>query len=563
MARPTRKTTRTQETSIGEWLRPRPNQWRKAAYLFLAGACMGLSTSTLSPVYGLIPATLYHTQLYVVGLVAIVIVNFLPVSYLASLDSWLPVWASWIPTVQWALFKTSDWLGETAGPLLTEIITVYPMLLLSVAASVEDDQSPSGQKRSYFGMLQFAAPLLVWMGEKMTTTLIPRLSRLLSNVSSSLLQLLLAASYACLSPSKLLLLTIPALLHSVCFNEHMPFPSTNARLNGTLESQFGFKVLARSESITGYLSVIENPKREFRALRCDHSLLGGEWLPTEREPPNQRVRDPIFAVFVLLEAVRLVELVDAPLDDATSWDVAPPKQALVIGLGVGTSVAALVAHGVNTTVVEIDPRVHDYAMKYFALPSNHTSVIEDAVTFTQRAIRAGLHYDYIIHDVFTGGAEPVDLFTVEFVRSLFSLLRPDGVIAINYAGDLLLPSAQLIIRTVYSVFLSCRTFREFEAPQDSNRDHDFANLVMFCVKSRTPFRFRQRVEADYLGSPARREYFPPRFEVDPVDLGLQSTDTSLLTNKNKHLAEKWQKRSAREHWRIMRGQIPYGVWENW
>ncbi len=92
--------------------------------------------------------------------------------------------------------------------------------------------------------------------------------------------------------------------------------------------------------------------------------------------------------------------------------------------------AALVGHGVNTTVVEIDPRVHDYAMEYFSLPANHTVVIENAVTFTKRASQVGLRYDYIIHDVFTGGAEPVDLFTVEFVRSLYSLLRPDGVVAI-------------------------------------------------------------------------------------------------------------------------------------
>jgi hypothetical protein len=35
-----------------------------------------------------------------------------------------------------------------------------------------------------------------------------------------------------------------------------------------------------------------------------------------------------------------------------------------------------------------------------------------------------------VHDVFTGGAEPVDLFTLEFLQSLGRVLKPNGVIAI-------------------------------------------------------------------------------------------------------------------------------------
>lgn len=41
-------------------------------------------------------------------------------------------------------------------------------------------------------------------------------------------------------------------------------------------------------------------------MRCDHSLLGGEWTKTPANY-NPRLRDPIYAVFAMLEAVRLVE----------------------------------------------------------------------------------------------------------------------------------------------------------------------------------------------------------------------------------------------------------------
>lgn len=80
--------------------------------------------------------------------------------------------------------------------------------------------------------------------------------------------------------------------------------------------------------------------------------------------------------------------------------------------------------------MEIDPIVYDWATKYFDLPPNHTAVIADAVTYASASVAEGQQFDYIIHDVFTGGAEPVDLFTFEFLRDLNSLLKPNGVVAI-------------------------------------------------------------------------------------------------------------------------------------
>lgn len=100
------------------------------------------------------------------------------------------------------------------------------------------------------------------------------------------------------------------------------------------------------------------------------------------------------------------------------------------GLGIGTTPGALIAHGIDTTIVEIDPVVHDYAMKYFTLPQKHVPVIEDAMPYMDRLARTNQKFDYIVHDVFTGGAEPVDLFTVEFLANLHDALKPNGAIAI-------------------------------------------------------------------------------------------------------------------------------------
>ena len=103
------------------------------------------------------------------------------------------------------------------------------------------------------------------------------------------------------------------------------------------------------------------------------------------------------------------------------------------GLGIGTTPSALIAHGIKTTIIEIDPVVHKFSTKYFNLPPNQTSIIEDAVSFVERAQRRGVQhqeYNYIIHDVFTGGAEPVDLFTEGFLKGLSHMLASHGVIAI-------------------------------------------------------------------------------------------------------------------------------------
>lgn len=82
-------------------------------------------------------------------------------------------------------------------------------------------------------------------------------------------------------------------------------------------------------------------------------------------------------------------------------------------------------------MVEIDPVVHEFASKYFQLPKNHTAVIQDAVSYTDAlATQTPEAFDYIVHDVFTGGAEPIPLFTLEFLQNLHALLKPSGVIAI-------------------------------------------------------------------------------------------------------------------------------------
>lgn len=231
------------------------------------------------------------------------------------------------------------------------------------------------------------------------------------------------------------------------------------------------------------------------------------------------------------------------------------------------------AHKINTTVVELDPVVHEFALRYFDLPPTHEAVLENAATWVNSLARqeAGRSFDYIIHDVFTGGAEPLPLFTEEFLQGLKSLLRdPNGVIAINYAGDLAIESTKQVLNTINTVFdRRCRIFRDTPAESSSSDESetDFLNMVIFCYPSSSePITFRQPVEADYLGSQSRRHYLLPRPELElrfPSTEETERLKTKTLTTSNLREFEKKQKKSARRHWEIMRTVVPAAVWENW
>lgn len=218
--------------------------------------------------------------------------------------------------------------------------------------------------------------------------------------------------------------------------------------------------------------------------------------------------------------------------------------------------------------MELDPKVHEYATRYFDLPENHTAVLEDAVSWVQNASHNAVkQYDYILHDVFTGGAEPLPLFTDNFLRNLRSLLTPDGVVAVNYAGDLDDSSTKQIVNTINLAFdRQCRMFRDSE-PSSERGDTDFLNMVIFCKNSAVgELKFRAPVEADFLGAVSRRHYLAPKDKLElkfPTEEEMQDYAVQTLTVDNLGGFEKKQVESAKKHWKIMRLVVPDFVWELW
>ncbi|OAA63845.1 spermine/spermidine synthase [Cordyceps fumosorosea ARSEF 2679] len=550
-------------------------------FLFFAGFFAHASQLALAPVYGSIPAATHHPRVLAAAAFAGWAGNLFLARTLAraggglSAARLLPVVALSAPLVQVLLEPHSAALGPGWGPLLTEVLTVAPVVLLAAACAADAlegvrvpllprfvaDALPGMGSWALFAAFEGLAReyVLRFAGRTENGPVAAAATFALTRVG---MQLSLGGLMAALAPSAWLLLAAPAVLHTAVLNTHVPTARAAAALNGTLQAH-EWLLVDRKESNTGYVSVLESRRGGFRVLRCDHSLLGGEYTDAAGVTGGV-VAEPIYGVFAMLEAVRLIETETAVADS--------DAKALVIGLGIGTTPSALVVHGVDTTVVEIDPVVHAFAKKYFHLRENNEPVLADAGRYTKKLADdpAGKRFDYIVHDVFTGGAEPVELFTLEFLQQLRALLTPHGAIAINYAGDLALPGPRAIVRTIGAVFPACRIFREFPPDTESIAAHggsDFTNMVIFCKTTPGALTFRKATDADRLNSFARREFLEPTHEVQAAEYlaadAEQQGQTLLLRANDTDIVTQSHKTSARGHWSIMRTVLPGVVWEKW
>ncbi|KAM4063066.1 spermine/spermidine synthase domain-containing protein [Hirsutella rhossiliensis] len=531
--------------------------YAKAAFLLaLLAVYSNVSPLALSPVYGSIPATIWHSKLLMTSCFVgwagnVALRQFLPV----RTALFLPLVALYIPAVQWFLLGYSSLLGPRWGPVVTEAVTLFPLAVLT--AAVVADHLETTRLKMLPAFVADAAPGLgSWAWLKFVEQFAA--NHLRANMGRAVLytrlglELALGVVYAVFVPSKLLAYAVPPLLHALLFNTHVPSPAATSSLVSSMMTD-GWLLLDRRESVTGYVSVLQSMQDGFRVMRCDHSLLGGDWI----DKRQSKLPEPIYGVFVMLEAVRLAET-ETPVPDKDA-------HALVVGLGVGTTPSALVTHGINTTVVEIDPAVYDYAAKYFDLKENNPPVLEDAVGYTSAlTATAPETFDYIVHDVFTGGAEPVDLFTLEFLQGLATLLKPNGVVAINYAGDLALPAPGIVFRTIKHVFPTCRIFREVPRDDVALKEVgvDFANMVIFCTKTSSPLTFRMPTQADHLQSAIRQEFLRLQHEIPQTEL-LSGDDASILRKNDTGALVAWHEQSALGHWAIMRTVLPAWVWERW
>ncbi len=113
------------------------------------------------------------------------------------------------------------------------------------------------------------------------------------------------------------------------------------------------------------------------------------------------------------------------------------RRVVVIGLGAGMVPSLLSGRApeIETTSIEIDPEVVAVARKYFAFApdANDRVLVGDGRRELGRQVDGA---DVIIVDAYFSDSLPFHLVTKEFDELCAQKLGQDGVVAVNFGGDL-------------------------------------------------------------------------------------------------------------------------------
>lgn len=156
----------------------------------------------------------------------------------------------------------------------------------------------------------------------------------------------------------------------------------------------------------------------------------------------------------------------------------PEKNAaeiLVLGMGTGTYAKQCIKYFDNATVegVEIDRRITDLALKYFALPDSVQVTTYDGRAYLQAS---GRKYDVIMVDAYQDITIPFQMSSVEFFSLVRDHLKDDGIMVVNMnmksdgedgINSWLSDTITSVFEYAWTVDVPNATNRELFASQDS------------------------------------------------------------------------------------------------
>lgn len=307
-----------------------------SAILFLSAMSAEICKLSLTPVYGSTPSIasltwlrggFEHDQRYIAMIVSVTLVATIFSKHNLGFSKYFALWGFFVPSIQSGLYSFSGRLGPTWGPRITYSLTSVPLSwlsLLHLVISIAEvlpfailaggpatgnliDFGGSGLRTGLLTgtLYHFQIQIQKYLGHGLPVILMMA-SGMHAVFSRFGLQAVTAFLYtqlgAPLNRIKLILTAILPLLHLAFVCPHLPLQYNTDVLNSTLRAE-GYSLVARQESLTGYISVLDNVNAGYRVMRCDHSLLGGEYV---NKPKVSRYKEPVYTIFLTLEAVRLI-----------------------------------------------------------------------------------------------------------------------------------------------------------------------------------------------------------------------------------------------------------------
>jgi predicted membrane-bound spermidine synthase len=186
------------------------------------------------------------------------------------------------------------------------------------------------------------------------------------------------------------------------------------------------------------------------------------------------------------------------------------RRALVIGLGGGNMIHALLARGFQVDVVEIDPKIYDVATRFFGVDPQQVHItLEDGRRFV-RSCRE--QYDVVVCNTFTGETFPSHLLTREFFAEVNRILAPGGITALNFVGYIQGPhrfASASVFATLQSANQWCEAY--FRDSKEKFGNIDF-------IAGRTP------AVAEPAADPVWQDLKTHRVEIHGADQAVVCTD---------------------------------------
>jgi len=163
-------------------------------------------------------------------------------------------------------------------------------------------------------------------------------------------------------------------------------------------------------------------------------------------------------------------LTDGYYQELLPYTVDDPRKcnALLIGLAGGMTAAMLKLHEVDVECVDLDPEIIAVAREYFGFTGQ--AVAADGRQFLEACRQ---RYDFCIIDTYSGDAFPFHLATREGFEAARRVLKPGGVLALNYIGA---PDG----RAFACVYLTLRAVFRNVAALRNEPENDVQTITIFA-----------------------------------------------------------------------------------
>lgn len=249
----------------------------------------------------------------------------------------------------------------------------------------------------------------------------------------------------------------------------------NRNKKSLIKSNKSFRVLYQSEGILGQLKIIDHMYySNYKGWRLSRALLVNNVGQTITD-----LKHPEFSMW------------DYPFFVLNATSIYPPESdVLLLGFGGGTMYKQFKRQKFNVDAVELDKRIKDIAIKYFGLNPDINVFVDDARHYIRTINKK---YDIIMYDLLLGENPPAHLLTVECFEEVKKILKPDGILIINFSGYITGKMGKAS-RAIYKTLEYCGFKTDIIATHPTNES--IRNLIFLASEKKLDFTKINYTEPD-------------------------------------------------------------------